>query len=192
MKLYYSPGACSQAPHILLHEIGLDHDAARVDLRAKKLEDGSDYLAVNPKGAVPALIEALKDPKARDNLSVVQNLELALDMLRGVARTSSEKSLPLAFTVISGYFEQLTRLIEYYRSSAYATQIIHSLLKLFCDMAETQLVFLPTQQTNLFMRACLEVVREYGKYLAAETRRLLSPAPPGRAPVTGTFSNARS
>jgi glutathione S-transferase len=55
MKLFYSPGACSQAPHILLHEIGLDHDAARVDLRAKKLEDGSDYLQVNPKGAVPAL-----------------------------------------------------------------------------------------------------------------------------------------
>src|SRR3954470_23690804 len=55
MKLYYSPGACSQAPHILLHEIGLNHDAALVDLRAKKLEDGSDFLAINPKGAVPAL-----------------------------------------------------------------------------------------------------------------------------------------
>src|SRR5438874_13064254 len=55
MKLYYSPGACSQAPHILLHEIGLEHDAVRVDLKAKKLEDGSDYLKVNPKGAVPAL-----------------------------------------------------------------------------------------------------------------------------------------
>jgi glutathione S-transferase len=55
MKLYWSPGACSQAPHILLHEVGLDHTAVRVDLKAKKLEDGSDYLAVNPKGAVPAL-----------------------------------------------------------------------------------------------------------------------------------------
>ena len=55
MKLFYSPGACSQAPHILLHEIGLDHDAARVDLKTKKLEDGTDYLAINPKGAVPAL-----------------------------------------------------------------------------------------------------------------------------------------
>jgi len=55
MKLYYSPGACSQAPHILLHEIGLDHDAVRVDLKTKKLEDGSDYLAINPKGSVPAL-----------------------------------------------------------------------------------------------------------------------------------------
>jgi len=55
MKLYYSPGACSQAPHILLHEIGLAHDAARVDLRSKTLEDGSSYLEVNPKGSVPAL-----------------------------------------------------------------------------------------------------------------------------------------
>jgi glutathione S-transferase len=53
--LYYSPGACSQAPHILMHEIGLEHDAKRVDLRVKKLEDDSDYLSVNPKGAVPAL-----------------------------------------------------------------------------------------------------------------------------------------
>jgi len=53
--LYYSPGACSQAPHILLHEIGLEHDAKRVDLRSKTLEDDGDYLRVNPKGAVPAL-----------------------------------------------------------------------------------------------------------------------------------------
>src|SRR6476661_8147500 len=55
MKLYYSPGACSQAPHILLHELGLHHDAERVDLKAKTVEDGGDYLKVNPKGAVPAL-----------------------------------------------------------------------------------------------------------------------------------------
>lgn len=55
LTLYYSPGACSQAPHILLHEIGVEHDAVRVDLKAKKLEDGSDYLKINPKGAVPAL-----------------------------------------------------------------------------------------------------------------------------------------
>jgi glutathione S-transferase len=55
MKLYYAPGACSQAPHILLHEIGLSHDTKRVDLKTKRVEDGGDYLKVNPKGAVPAL-----------------------------------------------------------------------------------------------------------------------------------------
>jgi glutathione S-transferase len=55
MKLYYAPGACSQAPHILMHEIGISHDAERVDLRAKTLEDGRSYLAVNPKGSVPAI-----------------------------------------------------------------------------------------------------------------------------------------
>src|SRR3954470_21269693 len=55
LKLYYSPGACSQAPHILLHELGLSHDAKRVDLKNKTLEDGSSYLDINPKGAVPAL-----------------------------------------------------------------------------------------------------------------------------------------
>jgi len=55
MILYYAPGACSQAPHILLHEIGIEHDARRVDLKSKTLEDGTSYLQVNPKGAVPAL-----------------------------------------------------------------------------------------------------------------------------------------
>jgi glutathione S-transferase len=55
MKLYYSPGACSLSPHIALLEAGLPHDLVKVDLRAKKLENGDDYLTVNPKGQVPAL-----------------------------------------------------------------------------------------------------------------------------------------
>ena len=54
MKLYYYPGACSLSPHIALHEAGLQHELVKVDLRAKKLENGDDYLKVNPKGQVPA------------------------------------------------------------------------------------------------------------------------------------------
>ena len=55
MRLYYSPGACSLSPHIALHEAGLPHELVKVDLKAKKLENGDDYLKVNPKGQVPAL-----------------------------------------------------------------------------------------------------------------------------------------
>src|SRR5450755_3089937 len=55
MKLYYSPGACSLSPHIALLEAGLPYDLVKVDLRAKKLENGDDYLKVNPKGQVPVL-----------------------------------------------------------------------------------------------------------------------------------------
>ena len=61
MKLYYSPGACSLSPHIALLEAGLPYDLVKVDLRAKKLENGDDFLKVNPKGQVPAL--ALDDGK---------------------------------------------------------------------------------------------------------------------------------
>jgi glutathione S-transferase len=55
MKLYYSPGACSLSPHIALLEAGLPYDLVKVDLKAKKLENGDDFLKINPKGQVPAL-----------------------------------------------------------------------------------------------------------------------------------------
>jgi len=55
MQLYFSPGACSLASHITLREAGLPFDLKRADLKAKKIEDGSDYLAINSKGSVPAL-----------------------------------------------------------------------------------------------------------------------------------------
>jgi glutathione S-transferase len=55
MKLYYSPGACSLAPHIVLRETALAFDLVRVDLASHKLKAQDDYYAVNPKGAVPVL-----------------------------------------------------------------------------------------------------------------------------------------
>jgi glutathione S-transferase len=56
MKLYYSPGACSLSPHIALLEAGLPYDLVKVDLKAKKLENGDDFNSINPKGQVPALM----------------------------------------------------------------------------------------------------------------------------------------
>ena len=54
MKLYYSPGACSLAPHIAMRELGIPVDLMKVDLKAKQY-DGGDYKQVNGKGYVPAV-----------------------------------------------------------------------------------------------------------------------------------------
>ncbi|CAN7576063.1 glutathione transferase GstA [Phenylobacterium sp. LjRoot219] len=57
MKLYYAPGACSLAPHIVAHEAGLDVQLEKVEFRSdgSKSAGGRDYREINPKGSVPAL-----------------------------------------------------------------------------------------------------------------------------------------
>jgi glutathione S-transferase len=56
MKLYYSPGSCALAPHILLRETAVPFQLVRVDLAPHTLKDsGEDYYAINPKGSVPVL-----------------------------------------------------------------------------------------------------------------------------------------
>ncbi|NNM71757.1 glutathione S-transferase family protein [Enterovirga aerilata] len=56
MKLYYSPGACSLAPHIALEEAAADYEPVLVKL-AEGAQRQPDYLAINPKGRVPALAD---------------------------------------------------------------------------------------------------------------------------------------
>jgi glutathione S-transferase len=55
MKLYYSPGACSLSPHIVLREAELPFELVKVDNKAKKTDKGEDFLAINRKGYVPVL-----------------------------------------------------------------------------------------------------------------------------------------
>ena len=55
MKLYYAPGACSLAPHIVAHEIGIALALEKVDTKTKQTETGRDFSTINPKGYVPAI-----------------------------------------------------------------------------------------------------------------------------------------
>jgi glutathione S-transferase len=50
MKLYFTPGACSLSPHIVLREAGLNFELEQVDLRTKKTKSGVDFLEVNRRG----------------------------------------------------------------------------------------------------------------------------------------------
>jgi len=56
LRLYYSPGACSLASHIVAREAGVSVDLVKVDVAAKTTEEGEDYRAINLKGSVPALL----------------------------------------------------------------------------------------------------------------------------------------
>jgi len=56
IKLFFSPGACSLSPHIALREAGLPFELVQVDLTSKKTEHGENFLAINPKGYVPAIL----------------------------------------------------------------------------------------------------------------------------------------
>ena len=55
MKLYFSTGACSLSPRIVLGEAGIPFTAVKTDLKSKETESGADFLGINSKGSVPAL-----------------------------------------------------------------------------------------------------------------------------------------
>ncbi len=55
MKLYFSPGACSLSPHIVLREAGLNFSLEQVDTKTKQTKAGADFWKINPKGYVPTL-----------------------------------------------------------------------------------------------------------------------------------------
>jgi glutathione S-transferase len=73
MKLYYSPGACSLSPHIVLHETGLPHEAVLASTKTHKLADGTDYYTINPKGYVP-LLELDDGQRLSEGPAIVQYL----------------------------------------------------------------------------------------------------------------------
>jgi len=104
MKLYYAPGACSMAVHIVLRELGYRFDLERVDLREGRTAAGANYATVNPKGYVPALVlddgqvltevaailQYLGDPKPESGLVLPPGDLGHYRLLEWLAFTSSE------------------------------------------------------------------------------------------------------
>ena len=71
MKLYYSPGACSLSPHIVLREAGIKFELAKTSTKTHQLADGGDYYAINPKGYVP-LLELDSGERLTEGPAIVQ------------------------------------------------------------------------------------------------------------------------
>jgi len=90
VKLYYSPGACSLAVHIALIEAKEAFQLERVDLESKMTESGADYLSINPKGYVPALVldtgEMLTENLAILDWIATRHPSLGLDSALGRTR----------------------------------------------------------------------------------------------------------
>ncbi|WP_164963273.1 glutathione transferase GstA [Rubrivivax sp. JA1026] len=71
MKLYYSPGACSLSPHIVLLESGLPFQAVMASTKTHRLADGTDFYTINPKGYVP-LLELDSGERLSEGPAIVQ------------------------------------------------------------------------------------------------------------------------
>jgi len=71
MKLYYSAGACSLSPHIVLHEAGLPFQALSAPNKTHRLDDGTDYYTINPLGYVP-LLELADGRRLHEGPAIVQ------------------------------------------------------------------------------------------------------------------------
>ena len=142
MKLYFSPGACSLSPHIVLLEAGLPFELEQVDLKgSKKTRSGVDFSTINPKGAVPALhlddgqvltegaviVQYLADHKPESQLApAAGSMEryrlqewlnyIASEIHKGFSplfsKTNSEEMKQAVKTLLAGKFDYLVTQLE--------------------------------------------------------------------------------
>lgn len=109
MKLYYSPGACSLASHIVLHEAKLAGSFVQVDLKSKRTQAGDDFRQINPKGYVPAL-ELDDGDLLTENVAILQYLaSLEPDLLpqSGKAKWHAIETLAFVSTELHKAFKPL-------------------------------------------------------------------------------------
>lgn len=101
MKLYYSPGACSLASHIVLQEIGKPFSIEKVDLATKKTAGGEDFSAINPKGYIPA-IELAPGEILTEGPAILQHLADQAGRFAPAAGTVARARLNEWLTFING------------------------------------------------------------------------------------------
>jgi len=142
MKLYYSPLACSLADHIALREAGVEFTLERVDLRSKRLPDGTDFTSIVPKGYVPALV--LEDGQIlTENIAVLDWIAAEFPSL-GVAtplrRTRVLESLTFISTELHRAFKPMWHASSDVDKDK-ARQVISSQLRYFADGLDTDYLF---------------------------------------------------
>lgn len=90
-KLYFAPGACSFATHIALKEAGIPFTLEKVDLREKKTADGADYLAINPLGYVPVLIDSRGAVMTEASATLLYIADIATEVSLSPAEKTPER-----------------------------------------------------------------------------------------------------
>lgn len=136
MKLYFSPAACSLAPHIVMHELGLNFETSKVSFKDKTCSDG-DFTKINPKGYVPALkldnnevlteavviLKYLADQKVEANLvpkAGTQDMYRCMEWMNYIT-TEVHKSYTQLFNVtrISPSLETQSEIKSYFKNDLY-------------------------------------------------------------------------
>jgi glutathione S-transferase len=144
MKLFYSAGACSLAPHILLNELEIPYTAEAVNLRTKEYASGNDYTKVNPKGSVPAI--------QLDNGQVLTEVAVLMQYL---ADQKPEKNLiPKA-----GTFER-------YRALEWMNYVATEMHKGFSPLWAADRIFPDSKETaDHFRKTSTEALKKKFSYL---------------------------
>lgn len=140
MQLYYSPGACSLASHIVLRETGADFSLKKVNTATHRLEDGSDFYALTPKGQVP-LLEVGDGARISEGPIVMQYIADVMDapaLLPRVGSLARIRVLEWCNHLTSEIHKSFTPIFHGYVDAA-ATDTLKQLLKKKLAFLDSQL-----------------------------------------------------
>jgi len=175
MKLYYSPGACSLASHIVLHEAKLESNLVRVDLKSKQTEAGDDFRKINPKGYVPAL-ELDDGDLLTENIAILQYLaSLRPELLpqTGKPKWHALETLAFVSTELHKAFKPLFDPTSSQELKQKAKDLLAQRLQLLAPLLEQRKFIVGEQFTvvDAYLFVMLTWARKQGVTVPAELER---------------------